>query len=350
MASPFYRNHWNPIRHGYYPQVEIQAQATKPKIVNIPVHFVGSDGAASKQSPAPATVPTEETRIAAAITIQRAVRGLFVRKNARVVRQVAAEVEEIERKVREGETKIRLDSRERLLVSETLMALLLRLDAVRGVRDFRKRVIRRVVNLQEVIDSISAAAEGPLSVIGMSEDQKGLEGEGCEHLSGDHENREDQTCNQDEEMKDNEPELEVRIPLAVESSNINSHPVETVDGTISESDPADDLDVSGIEVTEEALMDHENAANQTIVLQEENKKVETELEIEIPAEVESPVRQSDLISGSNGMAKLCSIAVGNEGAIDVAEESSMDHEKKSTQTLNLEEDTNEAEAVSEVEI
>ncbi|KAJ6790877.1 uncharacterized protein M6B38_248020 [Iris pallida] len=39
-----------------------------------------------------------------------------------------------------------------------LMALLLRLDSVRGVREYRKKVIRRVILLQETVDSLSAAA------------------------------------------------------------------------------------------------------------------------------------------------------------------------------------------------
>ncbi|KAG0495068.1 hypothetical protein HPP92_006062 [Vanilla planifolia] len=99
-------------------------------------------------------------REAAAVKIQKAVRGFLVRKNASVVRRVEAEVDDIERKVKK-EDMIGSDSKERLKVTEALMSLLLRLDSVRGVRDFRKKVINRVIGLQEAIDSISGEAQEP---------------------------------------------------------------------------------------------------------------------------------------------------------------------------------------------
>ncbi|PKA65310.1 BAG family molecular chaperone regulator 5, mitochondrial [Apostasia shenzhenica] len=164
MASPFFnRSLWNPIRHSNsLPGPYEMARSAKPKIVTVPVQFVRSDDDDNKpaQVPVPGrNVPTEEARAAAALRIQRAARGFIVRKNLGVVRRITAAVDEIEGKIREEKAVIQRNDRERLRVSEELMALLFRLDSVRGVRDFRKKVIRRVIALQETIDSISDAAD-----------------------------------------------------------------------------------------------------------------------------------------------------------------------------------------------
>ena len=57
---------------------------------------------------------------------------------------------------------IRKDTKERLRVNETLMALIFKLDSIRGVypgiRDCRKAVIKKAVSLQEKVDYIAAAS------------------------------------------------------------------------------------------------------------------------------------------------------------------------------------------------
>ncbi|KAK8964655.1 hypothetical protein KSP40_PGU019971 [Platanthera guangdongensis] len=178
--SSFYNHNWNPARYGSLPQ--IRPFSSKPKVVNIPVNFVSSDEASLKK-PSPPTTVSAADRKAAAIAIQKAVRGFLVRMNARAVRQIAMEVSEIERKVREEEVKIRMDIKARIRVSEELMALLLRLDSVRWVRDLRKKMIRRVMALQEAIDSISAAADGNSPTIDIPVDLKGSVGESVEESS-----------------------------------------------------------------------------------------------------------------------------------------------------------------------
>lgn len=154
LASP-----WTPIRRGAVSQPRPRPPAAKPRVVSIPVHFVGSEKeakTAKKPAAAAARLPAEVDRVEAAVKVQKVFRGFLVRKNVRVVRRVAAEVDEIEMKIRAEEEVIRSDGKERLRVSEMLMALLLRLDSVRGVRDYRKKVIRRVISLQEAVDSIAA--------------------------------------------------------------------------------------------------------------------------------------------------------------------------------------------------
>lgn len=118
-------------------------------MVSIPIHFVGS----------------EKTRSDSALKIQKAFRGFRVRKNVKKIMVIRRDVDEVEKKVEERETMevIKKDAMERLKLNESLMALLLKLDSVRGVddgvRDFRKAVIRKVVMLQEKIDSVVAAIE-----------------------------------------------------------------------------------------------------------------------------------------------------------------------------------------------
>ncbi|KAL0905581.1 hypothetical protein M5K25_024012 [Dendrobium thyrsiflorum] len=253
MANSFNRSHWNPIRHGYYPQSQVHPQSIKPKVINIPVQFIGTDERTSKMSPATqALVPSEEARVSAAITIQRAVRGFVVRKNARVVHQVAAEVDEMERMLKEEESKIRMAARERLRVNEALMALLLRLDTVRGVREFRKKVIRRVIALQETIDSISAAADGTTPAIGIAEDREYLSCEAADESLIDNEKEADQTLDQDEETNGADIELEMEIPPLVESPNGKSDFIAAGDdSTISMRAIADDQKDLMFEASEE---------------------------------------------------------------------------------------------------
>lgn len=54
---------------------------------------------------------------------------------------------------------MRCDEREKIRVNEALMALLLRLDSVpgwdQGVREARRKVSRRIVGLQEIVDGIT---------------------------------------------------------------------------------------------------------------------------------------------------------------------------------------------------
>ncbi|TYH51813.1 hypothetical protein ES332_D10G305000v1, partial [Gossypium tomentosum] len=111
-----------------------QPQSLKPKMVSIPVHFVGS----------------ERGRSDLAIKIQKVFRGFLVRKNVKKIMAIREQVNDIERSVSKTET--------RLKVNENLMSLLFKLDSVKGVdscvRDFRKSVIKKTIALQEMVDAI----------------------------------------------------------------------------------------------------------------------------------------------------------------------------------------------------
>ncbi|KAH7516764.1 hypothetical protein FEM48_Zijuj10G0169400 [Ziziphus jujuba var. spinosa] len=153
MESPFFRSHWNnfPLRSVYSPsvrQVPVQRQSkpTTPKVVSVPVHFVSS----------------ERTTSDSALKIQKVFRGFLVRKSVKKIASIRREVNEIEKRISKQETVelIREDSKESLRVNETLMNLLFRLDSVTGVdsgvRECRKAVIKKVIALQERMDSIVA--------------------------------------------------------------------------------------------------------------------------------------------------------------------------------------------------
>ncbi|XP_064966690.1 uncharacterized protein LOC103988976 [Musa acuminata AAA Group] len=138
--------------HREQPRRPAASPAVNDPVFSVPVCF-GSDVAAAAKKRATA-LPSKATRSAAAVAIQRVLRGHLVRKNVRVVSRLAAELGEIEQMVRSGLERLLAEPKERLRVSEMLMALLFRLDSVRGVREYRKRVIRRVISLQEFLDSV----------------------------------------------------------------------------------------------------------------------------------------------------------------------------------------------------
>lgn len=147
MDIPFFRNRWHsPAAPRYSRGIPAKGQATpSPKVVSIPVRFVES----------------ERARTASALKIQKVFRGFLVRKSMKKILAIRSEVDEIELRISRKETVdlIRNDPKERLKVNEALMALLFKLDSVRGVdsgvRDCRKAVIRKVIVLQETADGIA---------------------------------------------------------------------------------------------------------------------------------------------------------------------------------------------------
>lgn len=84
-----------------------------------------------------------------------------MRKSVKTIAAISSEVEEIKKRIsnKESVELIRSDnSKERLKINEMLMNLLFRLDSVRGVdsgvRDYRKKVIKKAISLQEMVDLI----------------------------------------------------------------------------------------------------------------------------------------------------------------------------------------------------
>ncbi|WOL01739.1 hypothetical protein Cni_G10456 [Canna indica] len=130
----------------------VPAAAPRRRVISVPVTFVGSDGVPANNTKLARVQWAEAARSAAAIAIQRVLRGHLVRKNVEVVSQVAVELGDVEQ-------------RERLRANETLMTLLFRLDSVRGIREYRKKVILRMIALQEYLDSISAETLGSTNCV-----------------------------------------------------------------------------------------------------------------------------------------------------------------------------------------
>ena len=76
------------------------------------------------------------------------------------MKEIKIEVDRIEQRLKRREIVelLKTDVKERLLMNESLMSLLLKLDLIRGVdlgvRACRKAVIRKAIGLQERIDAI----------------------------------------------------------------------------------------------------------------------------------------------------------------------------------------------------
>ncbi|CAL1355094.1 unnamed protein product [Linum trigynum] len=158
MASPFYSNRWNYPRQYYYPAVHSPSTAPPArKVVSVPVHFVDSS---SPAPPSPSDLPLRRSD-SAAKKIQKVFRGFTVRKSLKKIAGIRNEVNAVEIRISDTTDLICRDAKERLNVNETLMSLLFRLDSVPGldpgVRDLRKRVIKKAIALQEFVDSIAVS-------------------------------------------------------------------------------------------------------------------------------------------------------------------------------------------------
>jgi hypothetical protein len=137
----------------------------RPVSVSVPVQFAGSEtkakakGCESEMSP-----PRSVARIgreAAAVRVQAAARGFLARRMVREVRAVEAEAEGVARKVAAEAEALRRDARGRVALGEALMRLLLRLDAVHGAREYRRRVTKRVLALQDAVDALEHVPAAP---------------------------------------------------------------------------------------------------------------------------------------------------------------------------------------------
>ncbi|CAN6479171.1 unnamed protein product [Victoria cruziana] len=131
-------------------------------VIEIPIE--SSEGDSSVPVAATFThSPVRQER--AAVEIQSAYRAHLVRGLVRVVRQVKREADRLEAVLQTQETvdRVRADPRERLRLNEELMRLLFRLDSVPGlvpsIRDFRRRVSRKIVDLQEILDAVASTRQ-----------------------------------------------------------------------------------------------------------------------------------------------------------------------------------------------
>ncbi|KAL6207203.1 hypothetical protein ACLB2K_024448 [Fragaria x ananassa] len=125
-------------------------QPAPPTSAQIPIQ--------SSETPIPITVHVPQS--AAAVKIQSAYRSHLIRNLYKTIAAVHSEADEFQRLIQRQETvdAVRSSEREKLRMNEALMKLLLKLDSVPGVdpavREARRKVSRRIVGLQEILDAI----------------------------------------------------------------------------------------------------------------------------------------------------------------------------------------------------
>ncbi|KAL6890302.1 hypothetical protein ACP4OV_009065 [Aristida adscensionis] len=142
-----------PVKAAPAPAVEgVRPRGSAGRSVSIPVHFVGAEEAAERE--AVRRREREASAEEAAVRVQAAARGFLARRWVRAVREVEREAEEAAARVAREAEALRGDARARVAVGEALMRLLLRLDAVRGAREYRRKVTRRVLALQDAVDAL----------------------------------------------------------------------------------------------------------------------------------------------------------------------------------------------------
>ncbi|XP_050368193.1 BAG family molecular chaperone regulator 5, mitochondrial [Argentina anserina] len=112
----------------------------------------------SSGTPIPITLHVPQST--AAVKIQSAYRSHLIRNLYKTIAAVHSEADEFRRLIQSQDTvdAVRSSEREKLKVNEALMKLLLKLDSVPGVdptvREARRKVSRRIVGLQEIVDAI----------------------------------------------------------------------------------------------------------------------------------------------------------------------------------------------------
>ena len=110
--------------------------------------------------PPPNSTPQPSPAAAAAI-IQSAYRAYRIRALYRKIAAVDSEADRLQRLIQRQDTvdAVRTNHLEKLRINEALMVQLLKLDSVPGidptVREARRKVTRRIVGLQEILDSVS---------------------------------------------------------------------------------------------------------------------------------------------------------------------------------------------------
>ncbi|KAF8736405.1 hypothetical protein HU200_014338 [Digitaria exilis] len=158
----------------------------RPRPLSIPINIRGLDAAAEPETepadrttevltPAAALVAAEKQKGGpsveeeAAVRVQAAARGFLARRSVRAVRRVEREAAAVGRIVAEKAAALRENGRARLAAGEVLMKMLLRLDAVRGAREYRRQVTRRLLALQDAVHALDPMAAPPSPEAGAHE-------------------------------------------------------------------------------------------------------------------------------------------------------------------------------------
>lgn len=101
----------------------------------------------------------------AAVRLQAAARGHMARRMVREVRAVERQADAVAARMAAEADALRADARKRVGLGEELMRLLLRLDGVRGAREYRRRVAKRVLALQDAVDALESSPSPAPAVV-----------------------------------------------------------------------------------------------------------------------------------------------------------------------------------------
>ncbi|OWM85611.1 BAG family molecular chaperone regulator 5, mitochondrial [Punica granatum] len=150
------------------------------------------------ETPITVQLSPPQSHSSAATKIQSTYRAHLLRSLYKTISAVDSEAGRLQRLIQRQETvdSLRSSERERLRMNESLMALLLSLDAVPGgidpaVREARRKVSRRIVGLQEIVDGICGSSAGGRECMSMEgygweweEALWGMEAEVCRERGG----------------------------------------------------------------------------------------------------------------------------------------------------------------------
>ncbi|CAJ2658261.1 unnamed protein product [Trifolium pratense] len=137
----------------------------KPSSKYNPIFFHHNDQTTPPQHPNSTQLPSSKSKSQsnAALTIQSTYRSHRIRTLYRQISTVDSEADHLQHLIQLQDTvdSIRNNHIEKLKMNESLMKLLLKLDSIPGidptVREARRKVTRRIVGLQEILDSVSEA-------------------------------------------------------------------------------------------------------------------------------------------------------------------------------------------------
>uniref|UniRef100_A0A0D9XSC4 BAG domain-containing protein n=1 Tax=Leersia perrieri TaxID=77586 RepID=A0A0D9XSC4_9ORYZ len=239
----------------------------------------------------------------AAVRLQAAVRGFLARRMARMVREVRKvekEAEEVERKVEMEAEALRGDARGRIAVGEALMRLLLRLDAVRGAREYRRKVTKRVLALQDAVDALEHAPSPVESPVVVKEEEVGddrlaaVEMEAAPEVVDDAtadvniEEEEGDDAVEENEMAPESPHRAAEEHGEVESKVKAAESEAVVDAAATETHAAEmEVDADGVAATGGEAEADETAVEQVVGMADQDEDAEEEDEWEMVSAAES---------------------------------------------------------------
>lgn len=183
----------------------------------------------------------------AARIIQSVYRGFEVRKShplmkLRQIGEVGKQVLELRNRIKDLELSssiISIDGKQKLVIGETIMSLLLKLDTIQGlhpiVRDIRKSVAKDLVGLQEKLDSLTSVKSEAPSATSITEHvmhpeddpmrEKSGEGQSQSSLHKNHEHQVTESQYDDDDAEacntNVEPQLEFHIKENVKDDGIH---------------------------------------------------------------------------------------------------------------------------------